>query len=293
MRRTPPPASASLVNPQLMLANNVNENVSTLNVTNISNAKDTSKLNSLLPKNKDNTIQSGLDRYITVGKRKRSPKSALNNNHISKNCRSENVNNNNRFAVLATDVPDPSIMQPELSETQSVAEKPPPIYIRTPASGSLVNQIKEIIGDNFYIVPMRKGKINETKVCTKSTSNFKNIVDWLDKVGTPYYTYQLKSQKGLSVIIKGIEANVNPAEIKEELEQKNFKVKSIINIFNKDKIPQPMFKVEIDLENQKIKGKHKIYDLKYLLYRRVIVEEPIKRSSLVQCHRCQEFGHTQ
>lgn len=55
-----------------------------------------------------------------------------------------------------------------------------------------------------------------------------------------------------------------------------------------------MFKVELAAESsQVLKGKsHPIYDLKYVLHRKVTIEEPYKRAGPVQCTNCQEFGHT-
>ena len=110
-----------------------------------------------------------------------------------------------------------------------------------------------------------------------------------------YYTYQLKSSKGLVVVVKGIDSSVPISEIKEEIEAKGFEVKSIANILNKNKIPQPMFKVELSYESSQVRKKgdtHPIYDIIRLCNRRVTVEEPLKRKDPPQCTNCQEFGHT-
>lgn len=82
--------------------------------------------------------------------------------------------------------------------------------------------------------------------------------------------------------------------MKEALENDGFKVKTVINIINREKLPQPLFRVELEPGDIKLKkGEiHPIYNVKYLLYRRVTVEEPHKRNGPVQCLNCQEFGHT-
>ena len=69
---------------------------------------------------------------------------------------------------------------------------------------------------------------------------------------------------------------------------------SVHNIKNKEKIPQPLFRVEITFESSKLKRNepHPIYNLRYLLHRRITVEEPRKRKDPPQCLNCQEFGHT-
>ena len=67
------------------------------------------------------------------------------------------------------------------------------------------------------------------------------------------YTYQLKSSKGLQVVIKGIDASVEPREIKEALEKLGNSTKNVTNIFNKNKVPQAMFRIELKPNTRKLK----------------------------------------
>ena len=46
---------------------------------------------------------------------------------------------------------------------------------------------------------------------------------------------------------------LDPREIKDALEELGYSIKSVVNIFNKQKIPQPMFKVELEPDNRKLK----------------------------------------
>ncbi len=52
-----------------------------------------------------------------------------------------------------------------------------------------------------------------------------------------------------------------------------------------------MFRLELepDAGREKEQG---IYNLKFLLYRKITVEEPKKRTGPVQRVKCQEYGHT-
>ena len=96
------------------------------------------------------------------------------------------------------------------------------------------------------------------------------------------------------VVIKGIYSSVPHNEIKEALEELGYKIKTVFNIFNKNKVPQPLFKIELEPDNSKLKKNetHPIYSIKYLMHRKITVEEPHKRKMPVQCGNCQEFGHT-
>lgn len=63
------------------------------------------------------------------------------------------------------------------------------------------------------------------------------VVIFVSSSNKNYYSQQLNSSKGLIVVNKGIESTVKPGELKEA----GFNIKSAINIFNKNKVPQPMF----------------------------------------------------
>ena len=203
---------------------------------------------------------------------------------------SEKLNTTNRFQILADNSDD---LQPE--EGVKKKPKPPPIYIREKSSNALVSKIIELIGqDNFHIISLVRGNIRETKIQTKSEESFRILSKHLSDTKMNFYTYQLKSSKGLQVVLKGIESDVTPAEITQALHDKGFNAKTVFNILNKDKKPQPLFKVELEPDNNTLKKNevHPIYKLQFLLHRRITVEEPHKRNGPVQCMNCQEYGHT-
>lgn len=234
-------------------------------------------------------VQTGMDRYILVSKRKgnsRSPQSVPN----PKIAKGSETQSENRYALLSTDEKD------EENNIVARASKPPPIYLREHTSNTLVNKLSQLLGkDNFHVVSLRRGNVLETKVQTYTEELYRKLVVHLDKENRNYYTYQLKSSKGLVIVLKGIDSSVPPQEIKEELEKLGYETKSVINIINRNKIPQPMFKVELTFESSRIQKKgstHPIYDIRYLCNRKIVVEEPLRRTGPPQCTNCQEFGHT-
>jgi len=244
-------------------------------------------------------IPSGMERYIKITKRKRSPeKEKYNNknkknvpNNLKNNVASSNAQNSNRFAILAN-----SNDNAASSSTQAPKElKPPPIYVRERSSNAFVANLARLVGNgNFYVMPLTRGNLHETKIQVKSESHFRTVVTDLKANNKDHYTYQLKSSKGITVVIKGIESEVDPDEIKNELGELGFHARAVINIVNKNNAPQPMFKVDLlpGLQNLKKNEVHPIYKLQYLLHRRVTVEPPHPRNGPVQCSNCQEFGHT-
>ena len=193
-------------------------------------------------------IQVGMDRYITVLKRGRSPKSSkiAPLAKLSKESNFDRPNNENRFSILQCEGNEPAnIIRPA---------KPPPIYLREINSNTLVRNLISLIGENsFYVTPIRRGTIHETKIQVNSENDYRKVVTDFETHKKSFYTYQLKGSKGLQIVIKGVDSSVEPAEIKKSLEDKGFKIKNVINIRNREKIPQPLFRVELEPGDMKLK----------------------------------------
>lgn len=233
-------------------------------------------------------ILTGMDRYITITKRKSSPR-ASKLEPTPKQAK-HNAISQNRFSILDN--------QDEKNETSAKVKtvKPPPLYLREATTNTLVNKLTNIVGkEKYYVVSLRKGNIHETKIQLSDENSYRKVVHSFDAEGKNYYTYQLKSAKGLIVVVKGIDSSVPTNDIKEALESEGYEIKSIHNILNRNKTPQPLFRVEVKFNSSEIKKKgdtHPIYGLRYLLNRKIVIEEPIKRKGPPQCQNCQEFGHT-
>ncbi|CAD7092811.1 unnamed protein product [Hermetia illucens] len=146
-------------------------------------------------------IQTGMERYITItGKKKQKP--TTNNEQVKPNedTTTTNPGSSNYYSILADKSND-------VNETIRKTTKPPPIYIRQAASNKLTTEIGKIVGaDNFYIVDLKRGDIKETKVQVVSEVKYTALVNWLDSKKMQYYTYQLKSAKGLKAVIKAVSA---------------------------------------------------------------------------------------
>ena len=228
-----------------------------------------------------------MDRYITVLKRERSPKSSKFAHAAKLSREVDRPISENRFAILQNESVEPPIV--------SKSSKPPPIYLREQNKNELIQHLISLIGENhFYVIPIKRGNINETKIQVSQENDYRKVVSDFEASKKNFYTYQLKCSKGLQVVIKGIDSNVDPIEIKQSLEDKGYKIKNVMNIRNRNKIPQPLFRVELEPGDIKLKKgeTHPIYNIRYLLHRKITIEEPHKRSGPVQCLNCQEYGHT-
>jgi len=97
-----------------------------------------------------------------------------------------------------------------------------------------------------------RDNIHETKVHMNSEDNYRIFSKHLTDNKTYLNTYQLKSSKGLQVVLKGIESDVTPAELTKALEDKKFNAKSVFNILNKERKPQPPFEAELEPDNSSL-----------------------------------------
>jgi len=66
-----------------------------------------------------------------------------------------------------------------------------------------------LVGDSkFHIIPLKKWNIHETKLQILWEADHRIVTKYLNEAGKNHYTYQLKSCKGLQVVLKCIVATV-------------------------------------------------------------------------------------
>lgn len=205
----------------------------------------------------------------------------------------------NRYSALAnhkdTSSADPANNPTETTENSDREPKPAPIYVRNVKTETVIAIVKSATkNDNLRCMNIRQGDVTEVKVQCANIDDYRKAINAFDDSNLHYYTYRLKIFRGLCVVIKGIEVGVDTDEIKMELEKNHFSVSTVSNIINREKKPQPLYRVELEPSSIKLKpGEvHPIYNLRYLMHRVIIVEEPKKRTGPVQCTNCQEFSHT-
>ena len=105
----------------------------------------------------------------------------------------------------------------------------------------------------------------------------------VDKNCVIYHTFQLKPESAFSVVIKGLHHSTPITDSRANfllLEHQVRSVRNIISHFTKQ--PLPMFFVDLDSKP----NNSEIFDL------RTFGRATKKNVDIVQCFRCQQFGHT-
>ncbi|GJQ83164.1 hypothetical protein Trydic_g19507 [Trypoxylus dichotomus] len=117
--------------------------------------------------------------------------------------------------------------------------------------------------------------------------DYRKLSKLLKDQKTQFYTYQLKSEKKLKVVLRGITQDITDDEIKQDLQAQDYPVDKITRMKGRQGKPSPLVLVEIDRLYKSI------YNITDCCGLAVKVEALRTRNLIVHCHKCQMFGHTQ
>lgn len=190
----------------------------------------------------------------------------------------------NRYEVLAIDDEENN----NFNEPSTSIPKPPPIFIPNVENiGKMVTSINKTISNvDYHYKSLRDGQV---RLVVNNVDAYRKLIRHLDTNNIIYHTFQLKQERAFRVVIKGLHHSTSTSDIKAMLLSLGHQVRSVRNIVSRvSKQPLPMFFVDVDpKENNK-----EIYDIHSLDNAIITIEAPKKFDDIVQCHRCQEFGHT-
>lgn len=194
----------------------------------------------------------------------------------------------NRFVSLANNMEPDNDDDDDNATTQPEEPKPPPIFIPDVADiAKMVASISKIISsNNFSFKSLRDGQV---RLITKNVDSYRKIIKFLESSKKAFHTYQLKNERAYKVVIKGLHHSTSTSDIKAMLLSLGHQVRSVRNIISRQtKLPLPMFFVDLDPSP----NNHEIYNLKSFDNAIIQIEPPKHFDDIVQCFRCQEFGHT-
>lgn len=190
----------------------------------------------------------------------------------------------NRYSALS------NIDRPEQTETekQQKIPKPPPIFIYGVKNfKSMVDSFAQVVEEETYYT---RTMPNETvKITANTIDTYRKLIRHLREEEIVHHTYQLKEERAYRVVIRHIHHSIPTTDITKELEKAGHKVRNITNIRHK-LTKEPLSLFYIDLE-PKINNKN-IFNLEFLCHTKIAVEAPKKSNTIIQCIRCQAYGHS-
>ncbi len=165
---------------------------------------------------------------------------------------------------------------------------PPPIFVQGVNDYSgMVSKVTQYLENVKFSTKALANSV--VKIQVHTTDGYRKLVKEFRSKNVAFYTYQLKTERAFKVVIRHLHHSIRPNDIKAGLEEEGFAVRNVINICHwKTKDPLPLFFVELN-PDEKSKS---IYQLKFLLHTKILVESPKPKRVIVQCMRCQQYGHT-
>jgi len=170
---------------------------------------------------------------------------------------------------------------------EAAVPKPPPIIV--PGVHSIVDMLadlREVTEPGSFAYKATGGGC--VRIMPKDSSTYRKIFDHMDYHNMAFRTFQLKENRAFRVVIKGLHSTTPAKFITEELKGLGHIVRDIKNAVSRiTKNPMAMFFVNLEpaSTNKKVFEVNRLWHV-------VTIEEHRKFNDLVQCYRCQAFGHT-
>lgn len=229
-------------------------------------------------------------RAALPAKRRRNDDKSSNdgNNNISKRSfRDPRVNNfnietKNKFNILANTELNSSTNEPN----KLIQKRPPPIHVKSEVEFlQFKNCLLNLTGpDSFSCVATTQG----VTIYPATPLAYRSIVRSLRENTFQFHTYQLADDKSFRVVIRGLHHTVGEEIITSELKNLGYQVRSVTNVLSREKVKLPLFFVDLDPDPKNVS----IFKLNALFMSKIKVEEPRQKRQIVQCIRCQSYGHT-
>lgn len=171
---------------------------------------------------------------------------------------------------------------------QNKITKPPPIYIYGVTNfKAMIENLAQAVEDETYHT--KTVSANTVKINTHTVDTYRKLIRHLDDEKIIHHTYQLKEERAYRVVIRGLHHSMPTEEVIQELQKKGHKVRNIINIKHRvSKIPLPLFFVDLEPQD----NNKDIYDIEFLAHTKITIEPPRKKREIIQCTRCQSYGHS-
>ena len=152
----------------------------------------------------------------------------------------------------------------------------------------MINQIRHIAEDEQYSTKSLSN--NVIKINCVTPEKYRTLIRHLKGNNIYYHTYQLKEERTYRIVIKHLHHSTDIEEIRQELLELGHKARNIINAQHRiTKEPLNLFFIDLEpAQNNK-----EVYEITALQNKIIQIEPPrAKRNNIVQCVRCQHYGHT-
>jgi hypothetical protein len=166
--------------------------------------------------------------------------------------------------------------------------KPPPIYIYGVTDfQAMLSNLAKVTESETYIAKALPN--NTIKIMPNTPETYRRLIQHVREENIIHHTYQMKQERAYRVVIRDLHHSIPIPDITEDLNKKGHKVRNMMNVKHRvSKEPLPLFFVDLEPQN----NNKEIYNLEFLLNCKIRVEPPRHKNTIVQCTRCQDYGHS-
>lgn len=192
----------------------------------------------------------------------------------------------NQFSGLPVDETEDVAVQTTFAKK---VPKPPPIILYGIEDvNKLSDLLESVVEKSVFILKIINQ--NQLRINCTDIEAYKIIIDAVRQKGLIGHTFNCKDKRPYRIVIRNLHYTTPIDEIKTAIELTgNTVVGEIINAkYGPDKKPTSTFFANIQ-QGHNIKA---VKTIRYIYHQSVIIEEPRKRKIIVQCQRCQQYGHS-
>lgn len=219
-----------------------------------------------------------------------SPQSTINNPDSAK-AHSDNASTS-YASITATQnndrIPDSEQFQ---YQTPRKPAKITPIYIKHPNLNW--NICRNLLEEAKFKGYTGKSKTDGTIILTCSDGNqHRKITSFLNQKRIQFSCYPVEDDTVIKVVIRGLPVDIDMNDVKGYLIDENFPVTHVSQLTRRRRgevTKHPLFMATLTKSAQA----KRIYQLPFILNMKVKIETYRGRGGAIQCHRCQQFNHTQ
>lgn len=198
-----------------------------------------------------------------------------------------------RKRVVNSNSDEPSIKKTARIEKQVRKTKMPPINVYNLNVKSATEAIKSKMAGSFTIKNVNK---NLTLIYTESVEDHTSCLAVLKELGNHSYTYTPDELKPINLLLRGIHRTYDENEVVEQLKQLKLSNNDskVVNAFKYNTIKSKKENRDLMLYMVQFSPMTKIQDVmktKFFMNQK-IEWEIMKKHEIIQCKRCQRYGHS-
>lgn len=194
----------------------------------------------------------------------------------------ETTETQNTFAILPTDAAGDNVYASKLT-------KPPPVILYGIEDvNKLTESIETVVERKEYTLKIITR--NQLRVNCTSVESYKRFMSLVREMGLIGHTFTRKEERCYRIVVKNLHHTTPHEAIIEAFEKTGNKVRGeIINARGgPNKTPTSTFFINLERSPNNAQTKN----VKYIYNTAVTIEDPKKRNTIVQCMKCQQYGHS-